>query len=134
MKTIEQRIAFAGVGPVELFETYVDSALHAKATGTTVVVDRRAGSEFSAFGGGVRGATLVTVADRLIVQRWRATPWTESDQDSLLALAFSATARGACIELVQWFVPDHAHGIIETGWERKYWTPWRAYFARKPRA
>jgi activator of HSP90 ATPase len=134
-RTIQQTVHFDLVTPDELFETYVDSKKHAAAVGASVTIDRVAGATFRAFGGGVTGTNLVVVPRSMIVQTWRGTPWKESDLDSILILTFSESAvGGAQIDLVQAQVPDHAFDLIDEGWHRMYWQPWKAHFFAQRRA
>jgi len=44
------------------------------------------GSQFTAFGGMLRGRMLMIVPDHLIVQSWRASSWKKYDPDSVLIL------------------------------------------------
>lgn len=127
-KTIHQSIEFPGVTPEALFDIYVDPAKHGKAVAAPVTVSDSEGAPFSAFGEGrVRGRNLLVVPKRAIVQSWRGGPWAESDLDSILVLTFSESSRGARIDLVQALVPDLAFEVIDGGWHRMYWEPWRAY-------
>jgi uncharacterized protein YndB with AHSA1/START domain len=119
--------------PDELFDMYLDPDLHADITGGPVSIGTRAGTEFRAFDGALRGRILHVVPKRLIVQSWRAAHWKESDIDSTLILTFWPQGRGARIELVHVNVADHDFAGVSQGWELYYWAPWRVYLKQRKR-
>src|SRR5687767_6113363 len=97
MKTITMNVEFPGVSARRLFDTYVTSVLHARATQAEAIVGDKAGDEFRVFAGGVRGRNLAVVDGRLVVQMWRGQPWQDADLDSVLVLAFVDAPGGARI-------------------------------------
>lgn len=130
---IRQKVTFSA-SPRELFNIYLDSKKHGAAIDGKVSVSRKAGSRFSAFGGMLRGRTLMIVPDQLIVQSWRASSWKKNDPDSVLALQFDRVKNGGRITLVQVNVPAHAYRNINGGWPKHYWKPWKNYLkARRSR-
>ena len=127
-------IQFAAVLPAtpdRLFDMYLDPSQHAAFTGQPVTVSAVAGSPFRAFSGVLSGAILQVVPKRLIVQSWRSPHWGESDIDSTLVLTFLPDTEGARIELVQVNVVDSDFAGVCHGWEKHYWTPWRAYLEKE---
>lgn len=124
-------VAAGGHSPDELFDLYMDSQKHSTATKAEASVSREVGGEFTAFHGRLRGRNLLIVPNRLIAQSWRASPWKETDLDSVLILTFSEAPGGAQIDLVHANVPEHAYDIIHDGWPKYYWGPWRAYLEQK---
>ena len=131
-KVIQQSVTF-GAPAAKLFTLYMDARKHASATGGPVVVSRKPGSRFSAFGGGVVGRTLAVVPGRLVVQAWRGGTWPKTDADSLLILSFADTPRGGRVDLVHANVPAHDYGGVKNGWRNYYWKPWKAYLRRAGR-
>jgi hypothetical protein len=85
------------------------------------------GSRFAAFGGMLRGRTLMIVPDHLIVQSWRASSWKKYDPDSVLILQFDRVKNGGRITLLQANVAQHAYRNIKKGWPKHYWTAWKTY-------
>lgn len=124
-RTIQQTIRLPGMAAA-LYAAYLDPAEHAAITGGPVTIAAQAGASFEAFGGALAGRILHLVPDRLIVQTWRSRKWEPQDLDSILTLTFYPDAFGARIELVHVGVADRDAADVETGWERYYWTPWRA--------
>lgn len=116
--------------PGQLFDMYLDSRSHSSFTGARVEIEPRAGTPFSAFDGMLSGTLLHTEPNRLIVQTWRSKNWPADALDSVLVLSFWPQKDGARIELVHANVPDEDFAGVSQGWEKYYWTPWRAYLDR----
>ncbi len=126
---IQQRVEFKA-SPARLFRLYLDSKQHSAATRAKAVVSKKVGGKFSAFDGMITGTNLAIVPNRMIVQSWRAKHWKKTDLDSILVLTFSRTRQGTQLDLVHASVPEHDHEGVSKGWEKYYWTPWRAYLAK----
>lgn len=130
-RTIQQTVEFTNVSPDELFDIYVDPEKHSAATGSKASLSRKPGEEFSCFDGRIKGKNLAIIPKRLIVQSWRGSPWQETDLNSTLVLSFREIPGGGQIDLVQANVPDHAYDIINDGWPKYYWNPWRTYLKHR---
>ena len=115
--------------PSRLYEMYLDADMHAAFTGAPVTIEPRAGSPFLAFDGMLSGTMLHIDPHRLIVQTWRSGNWPAGAIDSVLTLTFHAEQDGTRIELVQINVPDEDFAGVSEGWQKYYWTPWRAYLS-----
>ena len=115
----------------ELFRMYMDAKEHRAITGAPVVISDSAGSAFRAFGGVLTGTMLQVVRPRLIVQSWRSSPFRSEDPDSTLILCFTEQGDKGRIDLVHLDVPDHDLEGVRTGWEERYFAPWRAYLQRR---
>jgi activator of HSP90 ATPase len=131
-EAIQQSVEF-NAAPATLFEMYVDSRKHSKATGVPAKVSRKAGAAFSAFDGALRGKNLLIVPRKMIVQAWRSSAFKKSDADSILILTFSKTPSGTRVDLVHVNVPEQDHKGVTEGWKKYYWDPWRAYLAKSSR-
>jgi activator of HSP90 ATPase len=129
MQTIEHTVEFP-IPSERLFDAYLDPIEHARITGSDVKIGREVGAAFMAFNGMITGRNLMIVPKRLIVQAWRASHWKETDLDSILVLVFEPGRIGGKIKLAHVNVPDHDHQGVTEGWEKYYWTPWRAHLAR----
>ena len=131
-EAIQQSVEF-NTPPATLFEMYVDSRKHSKATGAPAKVSRKAGAVFTAFAGALRGKNLLIVPNKMIVQAWRSSAFKKSDADSILILTFSKTPSGARVDLVHANVPEQDHQGVTEGWKKYYWDPWRAYLLNRSR-
>jgi uncharacterized protein YndB with AHSA1/START domain len=123
---IQQTVEF-GVSPETLFELYMDSKQHSRATGAPAKLSRRVGGAFTAFGGQLSGKNLLVIPKKMIVQTWRATQWKKSDPDSILVIRFSKTKTGARVDLAHVNVPEYDHQGVTDGWRHYYWEPWSVY-------
>jgi uncharacterized protein YndB with AHSA1/START domain len=125
-RTIQQA-AILPAPPERLFDMYLDPNLHAAFTGAPVTIGAQPGSPFRAFHDMLSGTMRQVVPKRLIVQSWRAAHWKPDEIDSTLILTFWPCDTGARIELVHVNVADDDFAGVSQGWEKYYWTPWRAY-------
>jgi activator of HSP90 ATPase len=123
---IEQSVEF-NVSPEELWELYMDSTRHSRATGQRASISRKTGGNFTAFDGALCGKNLVIVPRKMIVQAWRAKHWPKADLDSILVLRFSGTKTRGRVDLAHVKVPEHDHKGVTEGWHKYYWAPWREY-------
>ncbi len=117
--------------PDRLFDMYLDPVEHAAFTGSPVTIAPVAGASFRAFGDVLTGTILQVVPKRLIVQSWRSPHWGPTDLDSILILTFLPDKSDGRIELTQVNVVDEDFAGVCHGWEKYYWTPWRAYLTRE---
>ena len=127
---IRQNVVLPGQAEL-LYQMYLDPAAHAAITGAAVVIGHQPGSKFEAFGGVLNGQILEAVQCRLIVQSWRSNKFHAGDPDSTLILVFAPEGSAGRIDLVHLDVPDHDYEGVSQGWEKYYWTPWRAYLDRR---
>ena len=126
-----QLAALLPATPDRLYDMYLDPAEHAAFTGSPVTISGQPGAVFRAFNGVLTGTILQVVPKRLIVQSWRSPHWGDNDIDSTLVLTFVPEKEGGRIELVHVNVVDADFAGVSQGWEKFYWTPWRAYLARE---
>lgn len=125
-----QIAALLPASPTRLYDMYLDPVEHAAFTGSPVTIAAEVGAPFRAFDGVLSGTILQLVPGRLIVQSWRSPHWAEADIDSTLVLSFHPEKEGGRIELVHVNVVDSDFAGVSQGWEKFYWTPWRAYLDR----
>jgi|SRR5687767_7531182 activator of HSP90 ATPase len=118
--------------PDKLFDMYLDAETHAAFTGMPVTLEPHAGGVFRAFAGMLSGKILHIEPKTLIVQTWRSANWPLTAMDSVLTLSFWAAEDGTRIELVHANIPEEDFAGVSQGWEKYYWTPWRAYLIGKP--
>jgi activator of HSP90 ATPase len=129
-KTIQQSVVLPAA-PEALFDAYLDAQQHAAITGAPVQIAPVAGAEFCAFNGALSGRILEIAPRRLIVQTWRSSHWTIDDIDSILVLTFWPHTVGGRIDLVHVNVADHDYDDVHQGWEKYYWSRWRAHLEQR---
>jgi len=132
MRTVVYKSVQLPAPAEDLFRMYMDPREHAAITGAPVVIGGTPGSPFRAFGGALEGTMLHVVRPRLIVQSWRSSPFRIEDPDSTLIICFTEQGKEGRIDLVHLDVPDHDLEGVRTGWEERYFAPWRAYLKRHP--
>jgi uncharacterized protein YndB with AHSA1/START domain len=128
-RTIQLAVSLPAL-PERLFDMYLDPVQHSAFTGGPVVISATPGAPFNAFNGVLTGTILQVVPKRLIVQSWRSPYWGPDDLDSTLILKFLPDKDGGRIELTQVNVTDNDFAGVSHGWEKFYWTPWRAYLGK----
>ncbi len=131
MRSVIQQSVVLPARAEALYRMYLDPAVHAAITCAEVAIGSERGAEFKAFEGMLTGTIREVVEPRLIVQSWRSAHFTDDDPDSTLILAFSPEGTEARIDLVHLDVPEHDYQPVVEGWEKFYWTPWRAYLAEQ---
>jgi len=131
-RAIQQSVVFKA-SPRTLFEMYMDSKKHTQATGGRAHISRKAGGAFTAWNKMLRGRTLLTVPNKMIVQSWRSIMFKPGDPDSILILNFTRMTGGTRLDLVHVSVPVQDHAGVTKGWPRYYWKPWKQYLAAQPR-
>lgn len=125
---IQQSVSFSASAET-LFAQYTDATLHSSITGAPVEIGVTPGARFRAFDGVLQGTILAVVEPVLVVQSWRSSEFRSDDPDSTLILCFRDEAGQGRIDLVHLDVPAHDFDGVTQGWEKYYWTPWRAFLA-----
>ena len=125
---------YKNMKPAELYELFMDSALHTAATGSLAKISRKVGGKWSAFEGMIYGKNLALVPNRMIVQSWRSSAWKAGDPDSILVVQFEKSkSGGAIVELAHIGVPHYDHKGVTQGWVEYYWKPWKEYLKGRKR-
>jgi activator of HSP90 ATPase len=114
-------------GAQRIYESLLDAErFSAFSGGRAAEIHREAGGAFSLFGGHIVGRNLELVANRRIVQAWRAVGW----PDGIYSIArFELLEQGAGARVIldhTGFPPELAEHL-ESGWNENYWTALRKY-------
>src|SRR5690242_14658154 len=88
VKTIIQKVVFKNTPVATLFDTYMNAKEHRASVGVAAKIQNKEGTKFSAHDNYVTGKNLQLIKNKLIVQSWRASDWSESDIDSTFILFF----------------------------------------------
>ena len=112
--------------PISVFDMYLDLRSRTRRSPDCLhFIESRSGRRHVRVDGMLSGTILEP--KRLIVQTWRSANWPSEAIDSVLILSFWPDKDGARIELVHVNVPEEDFAGVSQGWEKYYWTPWRAY-------
>lgn len=127
-KTIQQKVTFKGATAKQLYNLYMNAKLHSEVTGAPAEISKKAGEAFKVHGGQIKGKNLHVLANKMVVQTWRAKGWDRKQPDSVLTLSFQDTEDGAQVQMVHALVPDDQLASLKKGWNDHYWKLWKAYF------
>jgi activator of HSP90 ATPase len=131
-KTIVQKVVFKNTTPKDLYDLYMNSKKHSKATAAPAQISAKEGAPFSAAGGYITGQNLKLVKDQLIVQSWRGKDWSKKDADSTFLIHLEPKGKNVVLHAVHTNIPDKQAEGIDKGWHTFYWEPWKQYLAGKP--
>lgn len=127
MSRVRQEVVFAA--PVQrVYKAIALSEDHAAFTGQPADIGQTAGEAWSAYNGEIHGLQIELVANRRIVQAWRAKVWPEGVY-SMVTFEFADEGAGTKLTLTHDAIPEGEDGHLETGWPRMYWTPLKTYLA-----
>jgi activator of HSP90 ATPase len=122
--TIRQTVTLKA-SPAEVFAMLMDSRKHSRFTGSPASISRKPGGKVSAYNGYALGVNLEIVADRKIVQTWRASDWPEGVESTVTYL-LERIRGGTRLRFTQTGVPGEHVAAIRQGWKDFYWMPLRA--------
>jgi len=132
MATIIQKVAFKNTTTKQLYDLYMNAKLHGHITNSSVKISAKPGSKLEVFEGYITGKTLKAIKNKLIVQSWFGSDWSEDDDDSVFVLSFEQKGKDAALNVIHANVPDNKAASLEKGWYNHYWNPWKQYLAGKP--
>jgi len=128
MNKITQRITFKA--PIhDVFELLMDSKKHSAFSGEKAVISRKVGGKYSAYGNYSSGKNVEIVADKKIVQTWRASDW-PSKAISTITFEFSKAGKNTKLKFTQEDVPEYQYDDIKQGWIDFYWTPMKKFLEK----
>ena len=120
-KTIRQSINFKA-SPHDVYESLMDSEIHARFTDSEVSINREVGGSFFVYGGEIEGVNLELLPDQKIVQSWRYSDWPEN-HFSKVTFIFKEISGGTRLNFTQTGVPEEFYDDIRQGWKDYYWKP-----------
>jgi activator of HSP90 ATPase len=131
-ESIHQVLTF-DAPPARVYETLVDPVQFSAMTRFSTVpkaaparLTREVGAAFALFDGHIAGRNVELVADRRIVQAWRATDW----EDGLYSIArFELAAQGprTIVTFDHTGFPKGQGAHLVEGWYANYWTPMKKH-------
>ncbi|MGE0638098.1 MAG: SRPBCC domain-containing protein [Bacteroidia bacterium] len=128
MKTIhfKQKLIFKTT-PEEIYNALMDSKKHSQFTGGKAVIGKRAGDDFTAYDGYIKGNNIELIPGKKIVQTWKTTDdgWPE-EHYSTIEFVFKKTKEGTELQFTHTNIPTTVKADYEQGWEDYYWEPMKA--------
>ena len=131
-KTIVQRIVFKNTNTTQLYELYMNAALHSKVTEGRATITKKENTYFSAYDDYISGKNLQLIPDQLIVQSWRASDWSADDIDSTFIIYLEQKGKSVLLRMVHANVPDEHAESLHKGWHEHYWNLWKVYLSEHP--
>lgn len=99
-----------------VFETLTEPMNISQWSGDEAVMEKRAGGDFSLWGGSIHGQNLVITKSR-IVQIWKEKNWKHFSKVQIQLIE----KKGATIlHLIQEDVPDGSYKSLNEGWDKYY--------------
>ena len=117
--------------PQEIYEAWLDSAIHSRMTGGDASMSDETDAEISAWDGYITGRNLELVPGERIVQTWRTTQFTDEHEDSQITITLKAVEDGTLLTLEHTNVPDEQTSYEKSGWGEHYFDPMKTYFANR---
>jgi len=124
-KDIKQTIEFSA-SPHEVYEALMDSKKHSAFTGGKANISRKVGGKFTVYDNYAEGKNLELVADKKIVQSWRASDWPEGLESKATFLLSAKRGGGTKLTFTQKGVPADQYSDILEGWNEFYWKPMKS--------
>jgi uncharacterized protein YndB with AHSA1/START domain len=116
--------------PETLYQAWLNSELHSSMTGAKAEVSDKAGEEFTAWDGYIKGKNLELQPSMRIFQTWRTTEFQDTDPDSLLEITFIPEGDDTRITIRHSDLPEHGMPY-QQGWIDSYFIPMKEYFLEK---
>ena len=103
-RTVKQSVTLK-TSPHNVYEALMDSGKHSQFTGGKARISRKVGDKFTAFDGYSEGVNVDLVADKKIVQTWRAADWPEGHY-SKVTFSLKEFENGTRLAFTQTGVPE----------------------------
>ncbi len=115
--------------PHEVYEAWLDSALHARMTGGAATIDKRVGGRHEAWDGYIEGTNVALEPGRRIVQTWRTSDFPADAGDSTIEILLEAEDGQTRITIDHTDIPEGQGKGYESGWRDHYFRPMHEYFS-----
>ena len=115
--------------PERVYQALTDSEqFSAVSGGAPTEISAEAGGPFSCFEGRIEGRNIELVANRRLVQAWRAGNWDEG-QYSIVRIELEADGADTRLVFDHDGFPAAQREHLEGGWQAMYWEPLKKYLA-----
>ncbi|RMD48209.1 MAG: hypothetical protein D6830_07305 [Ignavibacteria bacterium] len=115
----------------EIYEAWLDSEKHSAFTGSPAKIERKVGSEFTAWDGYISGKIEAMYRFYKIIMTWRTTDFPEDAEDSRIEVLLDPIPEGTKVTIVHENIPDGDSKKYRKGWKDYYFNPMKEYFAPK---
>lgn len=125
-ESIELKETF-NVKPSVIYNAWLNSEQHSKMTGGEATCSNKVGGSFIAWDGYISGTNKSLNLNKEIVQTWRTSEFSDTDEDSLLTVHLKEIEQGCELTLTHSNIPE-GQTQYEQGWVEHYFTPMKNYF------
>lgn len=127
----KESVHFSWAFPVsaqKIYQMWLDSKGHSEMTGGEAECSSMEGDSFTAWDGYITGKNVELQPNRLIVQTWRTSEFSENDEDSLVSIELIETSEGSTeFNLHHTNIPQ-GQTQYNHGWIDFYFIPMTEYF------
>ena len=106
MKQKPNRSAHFKAKPEVIYQAWLSSQGHSQMTGAEAKCSNKVGGKFTAWDGYISGKNIQLNENKLIVQTWRTSEFSDTDEDSELSISFTETKEGCELNLVHTNIPQ----------------------------
>jgi activator of HSP90 ATPase len=118
------------VSPEIIYKAWLNSKEHAAFTGAAAKITAKKGSPFNAWDGYISGKNLELEPNKRIIQSWRTTEFSETDDDSTLEILLEGTKKSTKLTLIHTNIPEGQGKSYKQGWKDFYFVPMKKYFLK----
>ncbi|MFK7921181.1 MAG: SRPBCC domain-containing protein [Bacteroidia bacterium] len=127
MKERIKLTAIFNAHPQTIYDAWLDSDLHSKMTAGEAICSAKVNESFSTWNGYISGENLALKPNAEIVQAWRTTEFSETDEDSILTIQLKEIENGTELTLIHTNIPA-GQTQYEKGWKEHYFEPMKKLF------
>ena len=127
MKTSFELKQSFSVSAKEIYEAWLSSEKHTAMTGGDAKCSNEEGASFNAWDGYISGKNVRLNPNELIIQSWRTSEFSDSDEASQLTIMLYDTSIGCEIHLTHTDIPE-GQSDYKKGWIEHYFEPMTEYF------
>jgi uncharacterized protein YndB with AHSA1/START domain len=115
--------------PHDVYEAWLDSALHARMTGGSASISPTIGGRHTAWDGYIEGTNVELEPGRRIVQTWRTSDFPADAEDSRIEIRLESEDGSTRVTIEHLDIPEGQGKNYESGWREHYFRPMSEYFA-----
>lgn len=113
----------------QFYKDWLTSKTHSDFTGGEAKTSDKVGASFTSWDGYISGKNIELVSGKKIVQSWRTTEFSDSDEDSIIELELEVIGSNECkLTLHHKNIPAGAGEKYKLGWEEHYFEPMSDYY------
>ncbi|MER3330168.1 MAG: SRPBCC domain-containing protein [Candidatus Kapaibacterium sp.] len=114
--------------PNIIYKAWLDSEEHSNMVNGVAICSSKLGGEFNIWEDYITGKNLKLVPNIEIVQSWRTSEFSDTDEDSIITIKFEKVEKGTKLILNHSNIPE-GQTQYEEGWKEHYFAPMKDYFS-----